>query len=185
MLLGSLVLHGLLLVFLLKLIPGGQGLKPLEPAYVVNLVSLNDGPAKGVEPVRGPAPDLPAKAIPVSKPPAPPDKPIPLPKPPAPVEKKVALPEESKSLDLALERLKKKMDQGKSLERSFNRIENRVKNQEALAQAMARLEKKGGAKIKRRGRQREADRGGRGLFPQPIRRDRRGPACNFNSTMPA
>jgi len=147
MLLVSLGLHVLLFVLLLKIIPQGPRLPPLGPAYEVNLVSLNEGPAP-VPPAGGgpPAPpDVPARPAPPAK-----AKPIAIPKAPPPVEKKI-VPEEPQTLDKALERLKKKVTEGKNLERSFHRLENKVKNQELLDQALTRLEKKSAGASRGRG----------------------------------
>jgi len=131
----SLGLHLLLLVFFFQLVPRGQAVGPLEAAYTVNLISPGEGPAGGPEASRA-------------------ADPVPLPSPPKPVSPKEVPPpkaveklppsrlEAPQSLDKALEKIKKKIDQEKSLERSFHQLENKVKNQETLGQALARLERK-------------------------------------------
>lgn len=139
MIIGSLFLHGFLFLLFLNVVPRGAGFRFQEPAYVVDLVSLGGGPAPGPEaaPQKAPA------SAPVPSPPAPPKQTVSIPKPPPPVEKKTVRPQEdSRVLDTALERIKKKIDQEKSLERSFHRLENKVKNDEALEQALTRLERK-------------------------------------------
>ncbi|MBI5585948.1 MAG: cell envelope integrity protein TolA [Deltaproteobacteria bacterium] len=142
----SLVLHALLFLLFLNIIPQGPGLRPLGPAYEVNLVSLNEGPAQvpaaGRDKAAASAPPA-APAPPVKAKPAAIPKPVAIPKPPPPLEKKITpVPQESKSLDKALELLKKKVSEEKNLERSFHQLENKVKNQEMLDQALTRLEKK-------------------------------------------
>jgi colicin import membrane protein len=131
----SLGLHLLLLGLFFQWIPRGQALRPLEAAYTVNLISPNEGPAGGSEAPRAATPvPLPSPAKPISPKEVPPikaaEKPLP------------AVREDPLSLDKALEKIKKKIDQEKSLERSFHQLENKVKNQETLGQALARLERK-------------------------------------------
>ena len=133
----SLGLHLLLLIFFFQLVPRGQAVRPLEAAYTVNLISPGEGPAGG--------PEAPRAADPVPVPLPSPAKPVsPKEIPPARAVEKLPPPvlEDPLSLEKALEKLKKKIDQEKGLERSFHRLENKVKNQETLGQALARLERK-------------------------------------------
>jgi len=143
----SLGLHLLLLIFFFQLVPRGQTVSPLEKAYTVNLISPGEGPAGGPEaprtadpvPLPSPAKSVSRKEVLSPAKPVPP-KEIPLPRA---VEKLPTSPlEDPQSLDKALEKIKKKIDQEKSLERSFHQLENKVKNQETLGQALARLERK-------------------------------------------
>jgi colicin import membrane protein len=131
----SLGLHLLLLIFFFQLVPRGQAVRPLEAAYTVTLISPGEGPAGGPEAPRAadPAP-LPSPAKPVSPKEIPPTRAVEK-LPPSALE-------DPQSLDKALEKIKKKIDQEKSLERSFHQLENKVKNQETLGQALARLERK-------------------------------------------
>jgi colicin import membrane protein len=138
MILISLGLHTLVFAFFLNVFPKTGISRRLEPAYIVNLVSAPGG---------GPAAD---QAPPVRKEPAPTPKTEPRPNPksepaaqkPTPPKIPAFKAEESKSLDQALEKLKKKVDQEKSLEKSFDRLERKVKSEEALDQALTKLEKK-------------------------------------------
>jgi colicin import membrane protein len=130
----SLGLHLVLVVFFFQLVPGGQAQWRLEAAYTVNLISPAEGPpgGPGAPPSAAPVP-LPAPARPVSPKEVPPTRAVE--KLPPPVL------EDPQSLDKALEKIKKKIEQEKSLERSFHQLENKVKNQETLGQALARLER--------------------------------------------
>jgi TonB family protein len=131
----SLGLHLLLLIFFFQLVPRGQAVRPLEAAYTVNLISMGEGPAGGPEAPRA------ADPVPLSSP----TKPVsPKEVPPTRVVEKLPPSglEDPQSLDKALEKIKKKIDQEKSLERSFHQLENKVKNQETLGQALSRLERK-------------------------------------------
>jgi colicin import membrane protein len=131
----SLLLHLLLLIFFIQVVPSGKALRPLEAAYTVNLIAPGEGPGGGPEAPRTAFPGPPSAPVkPVST------KDVP---PPRAVEK---LPpsrlEDPQSLEKALEKIKKKVDQDKNLERSFHQLENKVKNQETLGQTLARLERK-------------------------------------------
>jgi len=131
----SLGVHLLLLIFFFQWVPQGQALRPLEAAYTVNLISPGEGLAGGPEAPRAADPvPLPSPAKPVSPKEVPPTRALEK-LPPSGLE-------DPHSLDKALEKIKKKIDQEKSLERSFHQLENKVKNQETLGQALARLERK-------------------------------------------
>ena len=165
MIIGSLLLHASLFLFFLNIFPRSAGFRFQEPTYVVDLVSLGGGPAQVHEAAPHPAP----RAAPL--PTAPPKKAVTIPKPPPPEQKKIkppeekiTPPEESKALDLALEKMKKKIEKEKSLERSFNRLENKVKNQEALDQALSRMEKKAAAEQKQKSVSSAGGQGGVGAI---------------------
>ena len=173
----SLGLHLLLLIFFFQLVPRGQAVRPLEAAYTVNLISPGEGPAGGPEAPRAadPAP-LPPSPKPVSPKEIPPTRAVEKP-PPSALE-------DPQSLDKALEKIKKKIDQEKNLERSFHQLENKVKNQETLGQALARLERKQ-AKAEKTGEVLPVEaRAGPESLPPPVSRVRGEWGCNFKFIMP-
>ncbi len=49
---------------------------------------------------------------------------------------------DSKALDQALEKIKKRVEQEKSLEKTLSRLENQVKDEQRLEKALSRIEKK-------------------------------------------
>jgi len=135
----SLGLHLLALIVLPGLL-GGRG-KPvrIHPVYTVDLVSLpggGQGPAAGEEPKGRPGPPAQTPAV----------KPIPLPQP-VPEKKARVKDDASRSLEQALERLKKKVQQEKSLDRTLADMEDRLRREQALEKSLAQLEQKrqGGA----------------------------------------
>jgi colicin import membrane protein len=128
----SLGLHLLILVLFLNIFPKGIIKNKLEPAYMVNLVSL-----PGVE-VIGNKPSEPL-ATPSPPPPRVEPKPIALPKP-APEKTSLVTEDRSKALEQAMEQLKKKVQQEKSLEKSISRLENKAKDDQRLEKALARIE---------------------------------------------
>jgi colicin import membrane protein len=153
----SLGLHLLLLIFFFQLAPRGQALRPLEAAYTVNLISPGEGPAGGPEALRAAdSVPLPSPAKPVSPKEIPPNRTVEK-LPPSGLE-------DPQSLDKALEKIKKKIDQEKSLERSFHQLENKVKNQETLGQALARLERKQAKSEKTGGSPAGRGEGGSGII---------------------
>jgi TonB family protein len=131
----SLGLHLLILGLFLNIFPKGGSAKKQDPAYFVNLVSLpGSGPsgnrAKTEEPPPPPSPPPPRvepKAVSIPKP-------VP--------EKSLRIEDRSKTLDQALEQLRKKVQQEKSLDKTINRLENKVKDEQNLEKAMAQIEKK-------------------------------------------
>lgn len=133
-------LHLLTLALLLNVIPHGAKTRPMEPAYIVNLVSAPEGEsrAKSAE-VIGTVPSPPKPQFtPV---------PIPLPRPvftPKPDVKKTPEIKEnpSKDLEKALEKLNKKVEKEKSLEKSLGHLEKKVKEEQALEKAFDRLKDK-------------------------------------------
>lgn len=131
----SLLLHLVIVIFFIQVVPPGKAPRPLEAAYLVNLISPSEGPAGGPEAPRAAIPGPPPSPV---KPVSPKEVP-----PPRAVEK---LPpsklEDPQSLEKALEKIRKKIDQEKNLERSFHQLENKVKSQETLGQALARLERR-------------------------------------------
>jgi colicin import membrane protein len=157
----SLGAHLLLLIFFFQLVPRGQAIRPLEPAYTVNLISPDEGLAGGPEAPRA------ADSVPLPSPP----KPI-SPKE-VPTTRAVEKPspsglEDPQSLDKALEKIKKKIDQEKSIERSFHQLENKVKNQETLGQALARLERKQAKAEKTGGSAAGRGEGGNGIITSAV-----------------
>jgi TonB family protein len=152
----SVGMHLLILALLLNVLPKGNGVMKLEPAYMVDLVSPPGGGASGEKMDKAPAapspPQAPAqpaskKAEPAKKEesrilkPVPQPQPIPVPKPipekPQPVKEDL-----SKNLDQALEKLKKKVQQEQSLENTLTHLEKKVKQDKSLESALSRLEKK-------------------------------------------
>jgi colicin import membrane protein len=128
----SLGLHLLILVLFLNIFPKGIIKNKLEPAYMVNLVSL-----PGVE-VIGNKPNEPL-AAPPPPPPRVEPKPISLPKP-VPEKTSLMTEDRSKALEQAMEQLKKKVQQEKSLEKTISRMENKAKDDQRLEKALARIE---------------------------------------------
>ena len=130
----SLGLHLLVLSLFLNVFPHGAAKRNLEPAYVVDLVSsLGEGSAgnKTKESLSSPSPP-PARRE---------TKPVIIPKTVSekpPEVKKM----DSKALDQALEKLKKRVEQEKSLEKTLSRLENQVKDEQKLEKALSRIEKK-------------------------------------------
>jgi TonB family protein len=147
MVLISLGLHLLVLTLFLNVLPHGAAKRNLEPAYVVDLVSsLGEGSAgnKTKESLFSPAPH-PARRE---------TKPVIIPrtvseKPPEvkKMDSKVldqALEKIKKrvELDQALGKIKKRVEQEKSLENTLSRLENQVKDEQKLEKALSRIEKK-------------------------------------------
>jgi len=130
----SLGLHFLILALLLNLFPKGGVKRNLEPAYIVNLVS---SPGEG--PIHNKTKEIPS--TPAPPPPRVEPKPIPLPKP-VPEKPIVVNEDRSKTLDQAMEQLKKKVQREKSLEQTLNRLENKVKDDQTLEKALAQIESK-------------------------------------------
>jgi protein TonB len=131
----SLGLHLFILGLFFNIFPRGGTVKKMDSAYIVNLVSLpGSGSIENIPKTKEPAaaPSLPS---PRSEP-----KPISLPKPVA--EKPVKIHGQSKTLDQALEQLKKKVQQEKSLEKTLNRLETKVKDDQTLEKALTQIEKK-------------------------------------------
>ena len=138
MILISLGLHTLLLAFFLNIFPQSGTARRLEPAYIVNLVTAPGGglPEEGMAPQeKAPAPPPKAESQPLPK--AEPSLPKAVPRI-LPKHKE----EDSRSLDQALEHLKKKVQEQKSLDTKLSKLEDKVKNEEALQQTLAQLEKK-------------------------------------------
>ena len=138
MVLISLGLHTLIFAFFLNIFPKTGISRKLEPAYIVNLVSVPGGGPAAYHDTPGRKEPEPAPKIE--------SRPSPKPEPAAPKPTPQKIPafkaEESKSLDQALEKLKKKVEQERSLEKSIDRLEKKVKSEEALDQALTKLEKK-------------------------------------------
>jgi colicin import membrane protein len=147
----SLGLHLLIFAFFLNIFPQGKTANNLEPAYVVDLVSLPGGGSSGNK-ISEPASPSPSESPPASKEIRTPkkeavkiakepevSKPVPIPKR---TPEKSVKEDSSKELDLALERIKKKVQQDKSLENKLNRLETKVQGQQGLEKALARLENK-------------------------------------------
>jgi colicin import membrane protein len=145
----SLGLHLLIFAFFLNIFPQGKTAKNLEPAYVVDLVSLPGGGSSGNQ-VGKPAFPSSSESSPkelrnpkkettqIAKEPEV-SKPVPIPKR---TPEKSVKEDSSKELDLAMERLKKKVQQDKSLESKLNSIEKKVQGQQGLDKALTRLENK-------------------------------------------
>ena len=134
----SLGLHTLLLAFFLNIFPQSGMARRLEPTYFVNLVTAPGGglPEEGMAPQeKAPAPPPKAES-----------QPLPKAEPSLPKAAPAILPkhkeEDSRSLDQALEHLKKKVQEQKSLDTKLSKLEDKVKNEEALQQTLAQLEKK-------------------------------------------
>jgi colicin import membrane protein len=131
----SIGLHLLILGLFLNVFPHGRTVNRLDPAYIVDLVSLpGGGPAGPVSKTKGPMkvpspPPLRMESQPVSIP-----KPVP--------EKSLKMEDRSKTLDQALEQLKQKVQKEKALEKTMTRLEDKVKGEEALGKALAQIEKK-------------------------------------------
>ncbi len=131
----SLGLHLLILGLFLNIFPHGGTVQKLDPAYFVDLVSSpSSGPIGNNSKAK--------KSIAAPSPPSPRVKPKPviLPKPVR--EKPVPIQDQSKTLDQALEHLRKKVQQEKSLEKTLNRLENKVKDEQTLEKALAQIEQK-------------------------------------------
>ncbi|OGP51926.1 MAG: hypothetical protein A2Y79_05745 [Deltaproteobacteria bacterium RBG_13_43_22] len=129
----SLGLHLFTLALFLNIFPRGGSVKKLESAYIVDLVSSPGG---------GPIGTNPKKAEPITTP-APPrvePKHVPLPRPVP--EKPLQVQDQSKTLDQAMEQLRKKVQQEKSLEKTLSRLEDKLKDEQALEKAMSQIEKK-------------------------------------------
>lgn len=134
MILLSLGLH-LFVFFIFSGFISGRGKSvKMYPAYTVDLVSL---PGGGQSP--GPHSELQGPPPQQNTPPA--AKPVPLPKPLT--EKSQKEKEDlTQSLDQALERLKKKVQQEKRLDQAINRMEDRLQREQALEKVISRLEQK-------------------------------------------
>ncbi|MBI5602986.1 MAG: TonB family protein [Deltaproteobacteria bacterium] len=128
----SLGVHLLVLALFLNVFPRGGVRRNLEPTYTVNLVAPPGGgpagQAKAEEPTATPSPPV-----------AP--KPIPLPKPVLKQEPDLKE-ERSKTLEKALEQLKKKVQQEKSLENAMSQLEKKAQQEKSLENALRGLEKK-------------------------------------------
>ena len=127
-------LHLLVLALFLNVFPHGAAKRNLEPAYVVDLVSsLGEGPGgnKSKESLSSPSPPPARREA----------KPIVIPKP-VPEKLPRVTKNETKAIDQALERIKKRVEQEKSLEKTLSRLENRVKDEQRLEKALSRIEKK-------------------------------------------
>jgi colicin import membrane protein len=147
----SLGLHLLVLAFFLNIFPQGKRANNLEPAYMVDLVSLpGDGslgkkisespapPGPESQPARKESVEIKKEQPRVLKEAAAP-KPIPIPKS---IPEKPSKEDPSKNLDMALENLKKKVQQEKALESRLSRLEKKVQGEQGLEKALARLETK-------------------------------------------
>jgi colicin import membrane protein len=130
----SLGLHLFALTLFLDIFPGGGTARKLEPTYVVDLVSLPGGGSIGNS-LKGEKPAVPSPPPPRMEP-----KPVSIPKPLP--EKPLQVEDRSKTLDQAMEQLKKKVQQEKSLGKTLSRLEDRVKNEQTLEKALSQLEKK-------------------------------------------
>ncbi|MEW6184573.1 MAG: TonB family protein [Thermodesulfobacteriota bacterium] len=127
----SLGLHLLALAFFLNVFPRGGAIHRIEPTYVVDLVSL---------PAGGPAGGAPKAETSL---PAPPTKPNPITLPRPPAEKSLPVKEDpTKSLDQALEKIKKKVQQEKNLEKTLSRMEDRITREQTLERTLSDLEQK-------------------------------------------
>ncbi len=131
----SLGLHLLILGLFLNIFPKGGTAKKLDPAYIVDLVSLPGNGSIGTIPQKKEA--LPA---PPSPPPRIEPKPVSLPKPVP--EKSLRVEDRTKTLDQAMEQLKQKVLKEKSLEKTLTRLEDKVKDERTLEKALAQIEKK-------------------------------------------
>lgn len=144
----SLGLHLFVLALFLNVFPHGAAKRIMEPAYVVDLVSsLGEGPV-GNKTKESPSTPAPSSAREKTKPvtipkPVPPEvtKPIVISKP-VPEKPPQVTKDESKALDRALERIKKKVEREGSLEKTLSRLENKVKDEQRLETALSRIEKK-------------------------------------------
>ena len=131
----SLGLHLFTLAIFLNIFPGGGTAKKIEPSYMVNLVSLpGSGPIgsiqKSEQPIVAPSPPSPREE----------PKPVALPKPIP--EKTLRVIDQTKTLDQAMDQLRKKVQQEKSLDKTLSRLEDKVKNEQALERTLNQLEKK-------------------------------------------
>jgi TonB family protein len=131
----SLGLHLFTLALFLNIFPGGGTVKKVEPSYIVNLVSLpGSGPIgnnqKSEQPIVVPSPPSPREE----------PKPVAIPKPVP--EKPLRVEDRTKTLDQAMEQLKKKVQQEKSLDKTLSRLEDKINNEQALERALTQLEKK-------------------------------------------
>jgi colicin import membrane protein len=131
----SLGLHLLILGLFLNIFPKGGTAKKLDPAYIVDLVSLPGNGSIGAIPQKKES--LPA---PPSPPPRIEPKPVSLPKPVP--EKSLPIEDRSKNIDQAMEQLKQKVLKEKSLEKTLTRLEDKVKDERTLEKALAQIEKK-------------------------------------------
>ncbi|MCJ7832823.1 MAG: TonB family protein [Deltaproteobacteria bacterium] len=131
----SLGLHLFTLAIFLNIFPGGGTARKLEPTYVVNLVSFPGSGSIG----NNPKTEQPF-AAPSPPPPRMEPKPVSIPKPVP--DKPLQVEDRSKTLDQAMEQLKKKVQQEKSLGKTLSRLEDRVKNEQTLEKALSQLEKK-------------------------------------------
>lgn len=152
----SVGMHLLILALFLNVLPQGKAVNNLEPAYVVDLVSPPGGGSSGEKIEKAPAPSSPPQApsLPASKKsvaikkeepkalkPVVEPKPIPIPKS-IPEKSLPAKEDQSKVLDQALEKLKKKVQQEQSLENTLTHLEKKVQQDKSLESALNRLEKK-------------------------------------------
>ncbi|MGA3083761.1 MAG: TonB family protein [Thermodesulfobacteriota bacterium] len=131
----SLGLHLFALAIFLNIFPGGGTAKKIEPSYIVNLVSLpGSGPIGSIQKSEQP--------IVASSPPSPREEPKPVVIPKPVLEKPLQVQDRSKTLDQAMEQLKKKVQKEKSLGKTLSRLEDKVKNEQTLERALTQLEKK-------------------------------------------
>jgi colicin import membrane protein len=131
----SLGLHFLILGLFLNIFPKGGTAKRLDPAYFVDLVSLpGTGPVGNNQKIKEPI------AAPPSPPPRGAPKPVSIPQPVP--EKSLRIEDRSKTLDQAMEQLKKKVLKEKSLEKTMTRLEVKVKDEQTLDKALAQIEQK-------------------------------------------
>lgn len=134
MVLVSLGLHLLVLLFFPGLFLGKGNPVRIRPTYTVDLVTL-PGEGQALGPVS-------EGKVPSASPTHPPEaKAISLPKP-VPEKVKRAKEDSTRSLEQALERLKKKVQQEKSLDQTFSRMEDRLKREQALERTLSQLELK-------------------------------------------
>ncbi len=132
----SLGLHLLILGLFFNIFPKGGTVKKLDPAYIVDLVSLpGNGPIGGNKAITKEPQTAPAPPPPRVEP-----KPVSLPKPVP--EKTLPVEDRSKTLDQALEKIKQRVQKEKSLEKTLSHLEDKVKDEQTLEKALARIEKK-------------------------------------------